>query len=245
MKILITKVKRAAIIGALLLGASGTPSRAQEAGGMPDLSDFAGAIAKSAQAAPKKPAANAKFKSSMPVPSVEPGEGARAIGRKLREVGEANGGPVEALKQLEDAMPAVLKALEEAFEKNGVAKRDMGVAYGYVFIDLYENATGKTVPEAPSKVAMRTLGTAISQHWGTKFNALDPAVRENLYESLIMSTTLNTLLTKQFAEAKKDEEVASMRKTSADLFEQLVGVPPAQVKFAANGQISGLAPAQK
>lgn len=212
---------------------------------MPDLSDFAGAIAKSAQAPPKaaKAAPNEKFKSGMAVPSVKPGEAAREVGRKFRLEAEKNGGAHEPLQQLEDALPAVLTGLEGAFEKNGFAKRDMGVAYGYVFIDLYENATAQTVPEAPSKVAMRTLGTAIAQHWGPKFAALPAADKENLYESLIISTSLNTLLTQQFAEAKKDDEASALRQTSAQLFEQLIGVPPAQVTISAEGQISGLAPA--
>lgn len=241
----IKKLKKgAALLGVMAvgLGAVGGSARAQDGGGVPDLSDFAGAIARSAQAPPAKsePRAGEAWKSGMAVPSVKPGEGARGIGRKFRLEGEKNGAPREALQQLEDAMPKILVALEDAFEKNGFSKRDMGVAYAYVFIDLYENATSQSVPEAPSKVAMRTLGTAISTHWGPKFATLEPADRESLYESLIISTSLTTMLTQQFDEAGKADEAKAMRQSSAQLFETLIGVPPAQVKIAEDGTISGL-----
>lgn len=231
--------------GVLALAALATITPAHAQGGMPDLSDFAGAIAKSAEVAPpKKAAAPGVYKSGLNVPSVKPGEGAREIGRQLRQKVEAQAGPQPALKQLEDALPQTLVELEGFFVKSGFAKRDMGVAFGYAFLDLYETANKKTVPEASSKVAVRTFSAAVAKTWGPKFNALTPAAKEKMYETVIMSTTLNTLLATQFAKAGKKDEEASLRQTSASLFETLIGVPASQVVIANDGRISGLSSGQ-
>lgn len=224
----------------LLIGGSGVQAQ-PGASGMPDLSDFAGAIAKSAEAPPKK--ADAKgglFKSGLPVPSVQPGETARDLGRQFREAGVKAGGPEAALKQLEAALPQILSALEGEIEKNGFAKRDMGVAFAISVLDMYETATKTKVPDAPSKVAIRTLATAIATHWGPKYLALKPEQKEKMYESIIMATILSTLLAQQFEAAGKTDEANTMRQGSAQLFQTLIGVPPAQVKIAENGTISGL-----
>jgi len=228
-----------AVMGALIVGAS--TARAQ--GGMPDLSDFAGAIAGVAEKAPPAKAAPAPkggFSSGLTVPRVRPGEGARAIGHELRVKVEAKGGPQPALKALEDAMPHALSDLEAQFQKLGFAPRDMGNAYAYAFLDLHDNAVGAETPQAASLVAARTLSTAVAKVWGPKFKTLSPAAKEQMYESLIMSTTLNTALTQQFAKAGKTKEAAAMRQTSAQLFQTLVGVPPTQVEIGPDGQLSGL-----
>jgi len=144
-----------AVLGTLIVGAS--TARAQ--GGMPDLSDFAGAIAGAAEKAlPTKVAPTPKtgFSSGLFVPRVRPGEGARAIGHELRAKVEAKGGPQPALKALEDAMPKALTDLEAQFQKLGFAPRDMGNAYAYAFLDLHDNAVGADTPQAASLVAART-----------------------------------------------------------------------------------------
>lgn len=236
---------RAAIVsGALGLAllAPTMPARAQ-AGGMPDLSDFAGAIAKSAEAAPKKAVPAGIFKSGLVVPSVKPGAGAREIGRKMRVAVEEQGGPAAAYAQLESEMPGILTALEKAFVQLGFAKRDMGVAYAYVFIDLLQTATKTEVPDAASKVAMRSLATAISKNWGSKWAKMPAADKESLYESMMMATTVNTLLATQFDKVNKEEEAAQLREIAGQLFEKLIGVPPSQVKIAPDGRISGLSAA--
>ena len=223
---------------------SGSGAQAQPgASGMPDLSDFAGAIAQSAEAPPKKAEAKGGlFKSGLPVPSVQPGETARDLGRQFREAGVKAGGPEAALKQLEDALPQVLVALEGELEKKGFAKRDMGVAFAVSILDMYETATKIKVPDAPSEIAARTLATAVATHWGPNYLKMEPAAKEKMYESIIMATALNTILAQQFEAAGKTDEANSMRQTSAQLFETLIGVPPAQVKIAEDGTISGLSP---
>ena len=223
---------------------SGSGAKAQPgASGMPDLSDFAGAIAQSAEAAPAKaPAKGGLFKSGLPVPSIQPGETARGIGRQLREAAAKVGGPEAALKQLEDALPQVLLALEAELEKKGFAKRDMGVAFAIALLDMYETATKTKVPDKPSEIAARTLATAVATHWGPNYLKLEPAAKEKMYESVIMATALNTLLAQQFEAAGKTEEADTMRQGSAQLFQTLIGVPPAQVKIAEDGTISGLSP---
>lgn len=211
------------------------------ASGMPDLSDFAGAIAQSAEAPPAKaPDKPGLFKSGLPVPSVKPGETARDLGRQLREGIEKQSGPQPAFAQLEAALPQILSALEGEIEKNGFAKRDMGVAFAVSVLDMYETATKTKVPDAPSKVAIRTLATAIATHWGPKYLALKPEQKEKMYESIIMATILSTLLAQQFEAAGKTDEADTMRQGSAQLFQTLIGVPPAQVKIAEDGTISGL-----
>lgn len=215
-------------------------------GGVPDLSDFAGAIAKSVEAPPKVKAtpAGGVFKSGLEVPSVKPGQTARGIGKQLREtIEKGSGSPQPAAAQLEKEMPGMLTQLEAALVKAGFAKRDMGVALAYTFIDLYETGTNQTVPEKPSTIAAKVLATAFAKHWGPNFAKLKPEAKEQIYESLILSTTLNTAFAQQFEKAGKTKEAADMRKTSADLFEKLIGVPPSQVKIGPDGRISGLADA--
>ena len=246
--------KRAATFGALTLALSvGGKARAQDAGGMPDLSDFAGAIAGAAQAAPPKKAAPAPqggFKSGLNVPRVKPGEGARSVARALREKVQAQYGDkldpkfVAALQSLEDAMPKVLTGVEGEMGKQGFAPRDMGNAYAFAFLQLHEDATGTKTPDAPSTVAARTLSKAVSMAWGDKYKTLQPAQQETAYESLIAATALNSLLIQTFDEAGKKDEADTMRQGSAQIFETLVGVPPTQVVISPEGQLSGLLPAK-
>ncbi len=212
---------------------------------MPDLSDFAGAIAGAAEAAPPPKAVappKGGFSSGLAVPRVHPGEAARAIGHELRVKVEAKTGPSAPLKALEDGMPGALKEIEAQFQKLGFAPRDMGNAYAYVFLDLHDNAVGVDTPQAPSLAAARTLSTVIGKVWGPKFKTLPPAQKEQIYESMIMATTLNTALTKQFVKAGKTKDADTMRQTSAQLFQTLVGVPPAQVEIGPNGELTGLKP---
>lgn len=223
-----------------------SPAFAQINGqGVPDLSDFAGAISKSLEAPPKgKDAAPAGgvFKSGLLVPSVTPGAAARDIGKQLRVAVEKQAGPQPGLAQLEAGMPQMLTAIEAALVKAGFAKRDLGVAVAYAFLDLYETATKRSVAEKPSKTAVKTLATAIAKHWGPTFSALSPAAKEKIYESLLVSTSLNTALAQQSAKAGKTQEETGSRQTASKLFEKLIGVPPSQVKISPEGRITGLSP---
>jgi hypothetical protein len=61
-----------------------------------------------------------------------------------------------------------------------------------------------------------------------------------MYEQLVMSTVLTSLLIEQFTIAKRMDEVATLRQGAGETFVQLVGIPAEQVKIAADGRISGL-----
>lgn len=165
-------------IGAALL----VPQIARAQGGMPDLSDFAGAIAKSAQTTPAAAKATNKagtlFKTEMTVPSVKPGSGAAAVGKTFREKGVEAGGPEAALKQLEAAMPAILTATEAEMKKNGYAPRDMGNAMGVSLIQLWEDATKSKPSERAEEIATKTFAIAIDKQWGPKFKTLSAAAKE-------------------------------------------------------------------
>jgi len=228
-----------AVLGTLIVGAS--TARAQ--GGMPDLSDFAGAIAGAVNNAPPKklaPTPKGGFSSGLTVPKVNPGEGARAVGHTIRLAIEAKAGPQPAFKQLEDALPNVLTETEKQFTKLGFAPRDMGTAYAFAFIELRDNATGANTPDATAKIAGRSLSSAIGKFWGPKFKTLPAATKENMYETLITATLLDSLFTQQFDKAGKKTEAQTFRDASAKLFEQLVGVPASQVEISPSGEISGL-----
>ena len=94
--------------------------------------------------------------------------------------------------------------------------------------------------DVQDKAAGRTLSAAIGQYWAPKWKALAPAEKEKLYESLLMSSALTALLIEQFTEAKRDEEVATLRAGAGETFEKLVGVSPENVVIAADGRLSGL-----
>lgn len=234
------KISCAAVFCFLLLGISS--ARAQTSG-VPDLSDFAGAIAGAAETAPPKkvsPIPKTGFSSGLVGPRVKPGEAARAVGHKIRVAVEGKSGSQPAFKTLEDALPGVLTELEKQLLKIGFAPRDMGNAYAFAFIELRDNATGGNTPDAVARVAGRTLSTAIAKYWAVKFKTLSPATKEQMYETLLTSTMINSLFTKQFDQAGKTTEAQTFRDASAKLFEQLVGVPASQVEISPDGQISGL-----
>lgn len=245
--------KRSGAVLLLSIGLWTAPSRAQvAASGMPDLSDFAGAIAQKAEAAPPKKAAPTPkdgFVSGLTVPRVKPGEAAREIGRdfrlKMEEIG-AGSPEIEkmkpALEALEKAMPAVLKAIEGELVKKGFAARDMGTAYAFAFLQLREDATGKTTTDTQDRVAGRTLSSAIGKVWAPKWAEIAPATREAMYEKIITATALNNILIEQFKAAGKTNEADSIRQTSGELFKTLVGVAPEEVTIADDGRISGLQP---
>lgn len=214
------------------------------------MSDFGGAIAQKAEAAPKKAAAIPKtgFASGLVVPRVKPGQAARGVFQELRAKTEeaAITQPdmlkvVGALKELEMQAPTILKELEkQLLVQYGFAPRDMGTAYAMAFLSLHESATGRKTTQGQEQAAGRTLSAAIGQYWAPKWSALPPAEKEKLYESLLMSSALTSLLIEQFTEAKRDEEVATLRAGAGETFEKLVGVSPENVVIAADGRLSGL-----
>ncbi|MBC7807257.1 MAG: hypothetical protein H7145_14040 [Akkermansiaceae bacterium] len=219
------------------------PVHAQIGGAVPDLSGFADEIASSFSADPKgagKSVAGGVFKSGLSVPSVKPGAAAQGIGKQLREALE-KGGKKEGAAAIETEMPETLKKVEAGLEKIGFAKRDMGVAVAYAFIYNWETATGETIPEKPSMVAAKNVAAAIGKHWGPKFDKMTPESKEKIYESLLISTTLFSAFAQQFEKAGKTEDAASIRKSAGQMFQTLIGVPPAQVKIDAEGRITGLA----
>ena len=223
------------------------PMRAQAqvgASGIPDMSDFAGLIAKSAQTAPKKDApaqANAMFSTGLTVPNVKPGQASKDLVRLMREAVEKEAGPMPALIEIENAMPQILVAIEGELEKNKVAKRDMGVAYGLAVLTNYETATKTKVPDAPSLVATKSLASAFSTAYGAKIKALAPAAKEKLYETLIMSAAISSIFADQLDESGKTEDAQTFRDGAGEIFEKLVGVPADQMKIGKDGRISGLA----
>lgn len=245
--------------GALVLfgiGLLAAPSHAQgEAGGMPDMSDFGGAIAQQAEAAPPKKAApipKTGFASGLAVPRIKPGQSARLVFTELRKkTQEAAITQPEMLKvmpallDLEKQAPAILTAIEkELLLKAGLAPRDMGTAYAVAFLQLREDATGQKTTEVQDKAAALTLSKAIGMHWAAKWKTLSPAAKESMYEQLLMSSALSAMLIGQFTEANRLDEVATLRQGAGETFVALVGVPAEQVMIAADGQISGLRPGQ-
>lgn len=239
------------LTGALALTFLLPNSSARAQGGMPDMSDFAGAVAQRAEAAPPKklaPTPKTGFASGLSVPRVKPGQAARGVFTELRDKTEeaAVTQPdmmkvVPALKELEMQAPAILKEIEkQLLLKYGFAPRDMGTAYAMTFLSLHESATGRKTTDTQDKVAGRTLSSAIGTHWAPKWKTLSPAAKEKLYESLLMSSALTSLLIEQFTTAKRDDEVATLRAGAGETFEKLVGVSPENVVIAADGRISGL-----
>ena len=241
------------IAGVVLLGTAllaPKPANAQMAAGVPDLSDFAGAIAKSAQSAPPATAktdmkAGTIFKTDLAVPKVKPGSGASEIGRMFRVEGVKAGGPEAALKEIEAAMPKILVAVEGELTKNNFAPRDMGVAMGVSIIQLYKDATGTALSDDAEAVATKSFATAVAKNWGPNFKTMAPAAQEQMYEKILMSTALNSMLISQFAEAGKTDEADSLRAVSGEMFEKLVGVPASEMTVGDDGRISGLAPEKK
>lgn len=238
------------LTGALGLALFSTsPARAQ--GGMPDMSDFAGVVAKKAQAAPPKKAAptpKTGFASGLVVPRVKPGQAARGIFTQLRQQTEAASKDqadmaqvLPALKELEEQAPALLSSIEkELLTKYGFATRDMGTAYAFSFLTLLEAATGRKTTDVQDKAAGRTLSSAVGTYWAARWKTMTPAAKEQAYESLIMSTALSSLLIEQFDKVGKTQEVAALRASAGETFQKLVGVAPQGVKIAADGRISGL-----
>ncbi len=239
------------ISGALAFTLFLSQSSARAQGGMPDMDDFNGALAAKAEAAPPKklaPTPATGFASGLAVPRVKPGQAARGVFKELRTKTEeaAVTQPdmmkvVPALKDLEMQAPTLLKEIEkQLLTKYGFAPRDMGTAYAVAFLSLHESATGQKTTDAQDKGAGRSLSTAVGQFWAPKWKTLAPAEKEKLYESLLMSSALTSLLIEAMTTAKRDEEVATLRATAGESFEKLVGVSPENVKIAADGRLSGL-----
>lgn len=218
------------------------PAQAQLGDGVPDLSEFAGAISASIADgdAPVSKTPGGKFSSGLVVPSVKPGAAARSIGKQLRDALDKNSKkPGNATVETE--MPTTLKNVEAGLEKIGFAKRDMGVALAYAFVYNYETASGKKFPDTASATAAKTVAAAFGKHWSAKYKTMKPEAKEKIYESLLVSTTLFSAFSQQFEKAGKTQDATSIRKSAGVLFEKLIGVPPAQVTIDESGKITGLA----
>lgn len=192
----------------LILYFSGSSVVSAQFGGqnIPNLSGVADAIAKAANAsAAQKSASGKTFNSGLSVPSVDRGAAARGIGRQLRLTIEKEAGSQPALSQLEAGMPELLTNIENEIEKNGLAKRDFGVAVAVAFFNSYETATKRVVPDQPSLIAAKTIAATIKLRWGTDYARLAPAEQERLYESLLLPQSGRIAGTKSRATFKNSE----------------------------------------
>lgn len=208
---------------------------------LPDLSGIASAIEKSVSAPPAPPKGKL-FQSGLPVPSVNPGETARDIGRQLREATERQTGPNPAMQKLEAGMPQLLSGLEAQIETKGFAKRDLGVASGVFFTETWQTATKQNLSDPAEAAAVRAVAEAAATRYKARYAALLPAAREKTYESLLVSTALMSIFAQTFDKAGKTQEAAGIRQTAGALFTKVVGVPPSQVHISADGRITDAAP---
>lgn len=239
---LMARVAMALAAGTFLIFAR--PAMAQMGGqNVPDLSGFADEIAQS-MASPEtntvKPSDGGLFQSGLKVPSVKPGSTAQGIGKQLRESIEQKAGPQPALQKLESEMPKALTGVEDALQKFGMSKRDMGVALAFAFVTFWETANKQEVPIEGSKTAGKAIAMAIAATWKPKYAKMDPATQEKIYETLLISPTLLSTFATQFDKAGKTQEADGMRQTAGQLFEKLTGAPANQVTISPEGKISGL-----
>ncbi len=126
----------------------------------------------------------------------------------------------------------------------GVWSRDMGTAYSVAFLQLRENATGKTTTETQDAAVVRTVSKIIPGIMGAKWKTLTPAHKEKLYETTIMAAMIQGAIIEQLVATGDQTRVAAQRKDAADAFKQLIGVPPEQVEISPEGQISGTVPVE-
>ena len=236
------RVAMALIAGATIL--FGQPARAQMGGqNVPDLSGFADQIAQS-MASPgadtAKPAADGTFQSGLKVPSVKPGSTAQNIGKQLRESIEQKAGPQPAFQTLEKEMPKALTGVEDALQKVGMSKRDMGVAIAFAFITFWETANKQEIPLEGSKSAGKAIAAAVAKNWKPKYSQMEPATQEKIYETLLISPTLLSTFASQFDKAGKTQEADGMRQTAGQLFQKLTGSAADQITISPEGKISGL-----
>jgi len=183
----------------------------------------------------KTPRPAAVFRSGLPVPSVHPGEAARSFVREIRKGAGKKGAPDPVAQALEDRMPLLLSSIEAQMEAHGFARRDVGVAMGMFFVGNWQAATHTKLTDPAVAAAIRTVASAAASHWKPRYSALNPAEKEQVYETLLIGTALADL------PADKPDK-AGDEPQAAILFRQMIGVPPLQVKIAPDGRISGLAP---
>ncbi len=220
------------------------PVRAQIGGGdLPDLSGLAGAIEKSTQAAPpgppKPPTPGVVYHSGLSVPSVHPGETAKSIVRLMREPMEKKSGPNAAMKKLEDSMPMLLTQIEDYLPKQGLAKRDLGVAFGVFFVTNWETAKHQTLSDPTEIKLIKAVGETAAAKYKSKFATMTPAVKEKTYEQVLMTTILIKTLTDAFDKAGKPTEAESFRKAAGSIFTSLVGTAPEMLDISLDGKVSG------
>ena len=221
------------------------PAAAQIGGAdLPDLSGLAGAIEKSTAAPPAKKAAPAGiYHSGLAVPSVHPGETSKSIVRQMREPIEKKSGPNAALQKLEDGMPALLTQLEAYLPKQGLAKRDLGVAFGVFFVKNWETANHLTLSDPTEIKLIQAVGDSAAAKYKVKFAAMTPAAKEKTYEQVLMSTILISTLTEAFDKAGKTADAAGFRKAAASVFTALVGTAPDMIDISPDGKVTGPPPA--
>ena len=178
--------------------------------------------------------------SGLSIPTVNPGEAAKDAGRQLEAFIASRGGKGDAMAKAVDKMGAYVSDLEGQIEKIGFAKRDMGVAVAFAVLFQYEAATGKTVPDAPSRAAARRIIAAVAQNGKSKFAALSPSEKERVYETLLTQGSLLHTLVPTFARAGRTVDAAQFRANAAQIFTRLTGKLPQDVTFTEDGRIVGL-----
>lgn len=226
-----------------LMGLVGSPGRAQlGASNLPDLPDLSGAIEQSVKTPPPAPKGTL-FRSGLSVPSLHPGAAATDIARQMRVSIEAKTGPNPAMKNLEAAMPGLITTLKAALVKQGLAKRDLGVATGLFFVGNWETANHRTLSDAAERAVIRAVSTIVGGQWKARFSTMSPAAKEKAYESLLADTALLSVFAPSFDKSGKTQEAAGIRRAAGALFQKVVGTPPSEVSISADGRITRAASA--
>ena len=246
--------KFAALVAGLLLATAlvaPRPARAQVGAGMPDISDFAPAIARTAEDAPPPKATKGPFATGLDVPKVKPGASATALVQQIRKTLKDTYGDkmdpqfVAAWADIESSMPKMMVAMDSEMSKNGYKPRDMGVAYGLTLTTLFEVANDKKLPDTANDNASKILALAFAKQYGEKFKKLAPGDKEKAYETLLALAMLGAVMADALKQADKTDELRGVRDSSNALFQKLIGVPATQVEISDDGHISGLAPDAK
>ncbi|MBC7808335.1 MAG: hypothetical protein H7145_19555 [Akkermansiaceae bacterium] len=137
-------------------------------------------------------------------------------------------------------MPALLTELETQLDRRGLMKRDFGVAVAVAFLSYYETATGRQIAEDSGSQVVRRIVYSMKSGWKTKYAALNPAVQERFYVSLLSESYPLSQLSNVYTKTGNTEETALFRRNAASLFKRLTGKTPTQISIGSDGRIAGL-----
>ncbi|MGH1541860.1 MAG: hypothetical protein ACRBHB_15650 [Arenicella sp.] len=149
--------------------------------------------------------------------------------------GLLSNGSADAQKQFEDAFEQERQMIEKFLEQNNFAINDMGVAYAFSFISLWELAHDHILP-VEAELAAGKYMVHMFEEVKTEYALISDEEKDKAYDWFMATPIAFVGLYKSFKEEGAEQNAVDISKKSAQLFQEVFKFPHTYFTFSDKGE---------